>query len=64
MASTIKNEIIDIEARFISKLINIVPNKAQIKPSLEANIFGALSTIFTGSLKSFIIKDDATHRGL
>ena len=53
-----------MEAIGILKVMKTVPKTAQIKPRREANIFGALSTIFVSHHKPFAINADSLHNGL
>ena len=64
MARIVNNAIIDTAAIGILKVINMVPKAAQINPSLDANIFGALSIILTFKPNVLLIKDEMKQIGL
>ena len=61
MASSVHILIMTIEAAGLLKQIRMDPANPQIKPSLEANTFGALPVIFGVAPKALMIFEAKTQ---
>lgn len=64
IANTVKKAMMPMEACGIFRIMKTEPREAQMKPSLDANIFGALSTIFGCKPSNFRRLAARRHIGL